>query len=71
MLIQSELRRTFPSYCIKTRVVLQCFLHWVATLILYQIIIDPENNSDDNSENVSEDNSDNMETEVNSDAESV
>ena len=37
VLIQSELRRTFPSYCIKIRVVLQCFLHWVATLILYQI----------------------------------
>lgn len=36
-----------------------------------KVIIDPENNSDDNSENVSEDNSDNSETEVTSDAESV
>lgn len=36
-----------------------------------KVIIDPESNSDDNSENVSEDNSDNSETEVTSDAESV
>ncbi len=36
-----------------------------------KIIIDPENNSDDNSENVSENNSDNTETEVNSSGESV
>lgn len=36
-----------------------------------KVIIDPENNSERNSENVSEDNSDNSETEVTSDAESV
>nr|DAZ33521.1 MAG TPA: hypothetical protein [Caudoviricetes sp.] len=32
-LIQSELRRTFPSYCIKIRVVLQCF--HIGLLLLY------------------------------------